>query len=296
MITPDTNNPIAVTVGTVGTAILRGQTVSVVNARDLHAALGSQKKFADWIKAQIERCGLIDGLEWSKGDLLAQKGEQEGLLPQKVKQSGFASPAGEEARGGHNKTEYILTIDAAKQVAMSSNTPRGRDVRLYFIECERLLSIDQQRQANETADRLAVERVAAEAAQAARATVEATTKPAPQQITLTKDERLILQSCRESSVILAECLKHVQLCGGLFKAEPDWLPISNLAMAGLSATEIEEETKIDRSLVGRAISEMVSVAMLNPKQLKRARTLALRANPIDDMWKKNRPTTGQPTA
>ena len=40
-----------------------------------------------------------------------------------------------------------------------------------------------------------------------------------------------------------------------------------------SATEIEEETKIDRSLVGRAISEMVSVAMLNPKQLKRARTL-----------------------
>lgn len=291
MITPDTNNPIAVTIGT---AVLRGQTVSVVNARDLHAALGSQKKFADWIKAQIERCGLIEGLEWSKGDLLAQKGEQEGLLPQKVKQSGFASPEGEEARGGHNKTEYILTIDAAKQVAMSSNTPRGKDVRLYFIECERQLTTEQQRRANEAADRLAVERVAAEAAEAARPKVQA--PKAAAQITLTKDERLILQSCRESSVILAQCLNHVHLCGGLFKAEPDWLPISNLAMAGLSATEIEEETKIDRSLVGRAISEMVSVAMLNPKQLKRARTLALRANPIDDMWKKNRPATGQPAA
>lgn len=275
---PDTNNPIAVTVGT---AVLRGQTVSVVNARDLHVALGSQRQFSNWIRTQIERIGLIEGLEWAN-----------------VKQTDSPNKNGEqiaEGRGGHNKTEYILTIDAAKQVAMSSNTPRGRDVRLYFIECERLLSIDQQRQANETADRLATERVAAEAAQAARAKLEAA-KPAPQQITLTKDERLILQSCRESSVILAECLKHVQLCGGLFKAEPDWLPISNLAMAGLSATEIEEETKIDRSLVGRAISEMVSVAMLNPKQLKRARTLALRANPIDDMWKKNRPTTGQPTA
>ena len=292
MITPDTNNPITFTIGT---AVMRGQPVQAINARQLQASLGSKKDFSNWIKAQIERLGLIEGLEWTKGDLSAQKGEQKTLLPQKGEQNGFARPEGEEARGGHNKTEYILTIDAAKQVAMSSNTPRGRDVRLYFIECERLLSIDQQRQANETADRLATERVAAEAAQAARAKLEAA-KPAPQQITLTKDERLILQSCRESSVILAECLKHVQLCGGLFKAEPDWLPISNLAMAGLSATEIEEETKIDRSLVGRAISEMVSVAMLNPKQLKRARTLALRANPIDDMWKKNRPTTGQPTA
>lgn len=286
MITPDTNNPIAVTVGT---AVLRGQTVSVVNARDLHAALGSQKKFADWIKAQIERCGLIEGLEWTPAEVIPQKvnnPEEPGeFFPQK----------GESQSGGRPTKDYILTIDAAKQVAMSSNTPRGRDVRLYFIECERMLSIDQQHQATETADRLATERVAAEAAQAARAKLEAT-KPAPQQITLTKDERLILQSCRESSVILAQCLNHVHLCGGLFKAEPDWLPISNLAMAGLSATEIEEETKIDRSLVGRAISEMVSVAMLNPKQLKRARTLALRANPIDDMWKKNRPTTGQPTA
>lgn len=288
MMTPDTNSPITFTIGT---AVMRGQPVQAINARQLQASLGSKKDFSNWIKAQIERLGLIEGLEWAKGDLSAQKGEQKTLLPQKGEQNGFARPEGEEARGGHNKTEYILTIDAAKQVAMASNTPRGRDVRLYFIECERMLSIDQQRQANETADRLAIERVAAEAAQAARAKVEATAKPAPQQITLTKDERLILQSCRESSVILAECLKHVQLCGGLFKAEPDWLPISNLAMAGLSATEIEEETKIDRSLVGRAISEMVSVAMLNPKQLKRARTLALRANPIDDMWKKNRPTT-----
>ncbi len=289
MMTPDTNSPITITLRT---AVMQGKTTQVINARDLHADLGIKKDFSHWIKAQIDRAGLIEGVEYAA--VLQNKcGGVTFEFPPEAEEL-FAFSGG-NARKGRPAKEYVLTIDAAKQVAMSSHTSRGKDVRLYFIECERLLSIDQQRQANETADRLATERVAAEAAQAARAKLEAT-KPAPQQITLTKDERLILQSCRESSVILAECLKHVQLCGGLFKAEPDWLPISNLAMAGLSATEIEEETKIDRSLVGRAISEMVSVAMLNPKQLKRARTLALRANPIDDMWKKNRPTTGQPTA
>lgn len=276
MITPDTTtSPIAVTVGT---AILRGQTVSVVNARDLHAALGSQKKFADWIKAQIERCGLIEGLEWAPAEVVPQKvnnPEEPGeFFPQK----------GENQSGGRPAKEYILTIDAAKQVAMASNTPRGRDVRLYFIECERLLSEDQQRQANEAADRLAAERAAAEAALAAAqasAKVEAAAKPAPQQITLTQDERLILQSYRDSEAIKAACLRRVTLFGSAFFHEPDWREISNLALSGLSASEIEESTRIDRSQIGRAIKEMVELGILDRKQLRRARTLALRDDPME---------------
>lgn len=279
MITPDTTtSPIAVTVGT---AVLRGQTASVVNARDLHAALGSQKKFADWIKAQIERCGLIEGLEWAPAEVVPQKvnnPEEPGeFFPQK----------GENQSGGRPAKEYILTIDAAKQVAMASNTPRGRDVRLYFIECERQLSADQQRQANETADRLAAERVAAEAAQAARAKVEATAKPAPQQITLSKDERLILQSCRDSEAIKAACLRRVTLFGSAFFHEPDWREISNLALSGLSASEIEESTRIDRSQIGRAIKEMVELGILDRKQLRRARTLALRDDPMERLLQRH---------
>ena len=288
MITPDTTtSPITFTIGT---AVLRGQTVSVVNARDLQAALGSKKDFSTWIKAQIERIGLIEGLEWAKGDLFAQKGEKKTLLPQKGEQNGFAPPEGEEARGGHNKTEYILTIDAAKQVAMASNTPRGRDVRLYFIECERLLSEDQQRQANEAADRLAAERAAAEAALAAAqasAKVEAAAKPAPQQITLTQDERLILQSCRDSEAIKAACLRRVTLFGSAFFHEPDWREISNLALSGLSASEIEESTRIDRSQIGRAIKEMVELGILDRKQLRRARTLALRDDPMERLLQRH---------
>ena len=36
-------------------------------------------------------------------------------------------------------TDYYFTIDMAKQVAMLTRTPKGKEVRLYFIECEKQL-------------------------------------------------------------------------------------------------------------------------------------------------------------
>lgn len=50
------------------------------------------------------------------------------LLPQKGEQRG---------RGGHNRSAYHLTVDAAKHIAMMSGTDKGFQVREYFIECER---------------------------------------------------------------------------------------------------------------------------------------------------------------
>ena len=42
-----------------------------------------------------------------------------------------------QGRGGHNATEYRLTLDMAKELAMVENNERGRQARRYFIECER---------------------------------------------------------------------------------------------------------------------------------------------------------------
>ena len=44
-----------------------------------------------------------------------------------------------EGRGGNNKHQYLFTKDGFKQFLMLSNTARGRQIRLYFIEAEKKL-------------------------------------------------------------------------------------------------------------------------------------------------------------
>lgn len=105
----------------------------VVNARHLHVFLEIGKDFSTWIKAQIQRCDLVENIDYQA---LPQKGEQkmgddDFLLTQKGEQK--------EGRGGHNKIEYALSIEAAKEIAMMSQTPKGKMARRYFIECERRL-------------------------------------------------------------------------------------------------------------------------------------------------------------
>ena len=92
----------------------------VVNARHLHAFLEIGKDFSNWIKAQIQRCDLVENVDYQP---LAQKGER--------------SEGGRF--NGSNKIEYALSIEAAKEIAMMSQTPKGKMARRYFIECERRL-------------------------------------------------------------------------------------------------------------------------------------------------------------
>lgn len=91
-----------------------GEEINTVDARKLHEALGVAKDFTDWVKAQIERARLAVNRDYV-------------FFPQK----------GENSGRGRSSTEYHLTIDAAKHIAMMSGTEKGFKVRDYFIECER---------------------------------------------------------------------------------------------------------------------------------------------------------------
>ena len=92
-------------------------TIQTVNARRLHDTLLVGKDFSNWIKGRIERFGFEEGRDYiteARSPILA---------------------SGNRGAG----TEYHLSIDMAKEIAMVENNDRGRAVRRYFIECERLL-------------------------------------------------------------------------------------------------------------------------------------------------------------
>jgi anti-repressor protein len=90
----------------------------VVNARELHAFLGVGKRFADWVTDRIEKYGFVEGEDFAVC---------------------FPNLGSKTGSGGHNAKDYFLSLDCAKEIAMAENSDRGRQVRKYFIECERKL-------------------------------------------------------------------------------------------------------------------------------------------------------------
>ena len=104
----------------IDTAIVGNEEVSAVSARDLYSALEIKKQFADWIKAQINSLNLIENTDFI---MISPKSEIKG-------------------KGGDRRSkEYILTLDAAKHIAMASRTPKGKEVRAYFIKVEKQFKV-----------------------------------------------------------------------------------------------------------------------------------------------------------
>ncbi|ATO57140.1 Phage anti-repressor protein [Bartonella sp. 1-1C] len=92
-----------------------GDTVQTVNARELHAFLEIGKDFSNWITDRIKKYNLLENQDFVCSPNLACKG-----------------------RGGHNRKDYHLTLSVAKELSMVENNKKGREARLYFIECEKL--------------------------------------------------------------------------------------------------------------------------------------------------------------
>ncbi|WP_375637149.1 antA/AntB antirepressor family protein [Bartonella sp. AP152HLJHH] len=95
---------------------INGDIVQTVNARELHAFLEIGKDFSNWITDRIKKYNLLENQDFVWSPNLASKG-----------------------RGGHNRKDYHLTLSVAKELSMLENNKKGREARLYFIKCERLL-------------------------------------------------------------------------------------------------------------------------------------------------------------
>ncbi len=95
-----------------------GELERAVNARDLWQALEIGKDYSSWIKYQIESLDLEENMDYI-----------------------VFTKNGENPKGGRPAIEYILTLDAAKHIAMASKTVQGKKVRQYFIEVEKRVKV-----------------------------------------------------------------------------------------------------------------------------------------------------------
>lgn len=87
----------------------------VVYGTELHSALNVRTDFSTWIKRRISECDAEESVDYTT-----------------------CSPnLGSGSNGGQNKIEYIIKLDAAKEMAMLERNDKVKQVRRYFIEVEK---------------------------------------------------------------------------------------------------------------------------------------------------------------
>ncbi|WP_244634661.1 phage antirepressor KilAC domain-containing protein [Erwinia aphidicola] len=96
-----------------------GVTVSMVSAKKLHDFLGVGRDFTTWIKGRISQYGFTAGVDFTVVENLSAPVSGSAKYRQQI---------------AH---DYLITIDMGKELAMVERNEKGREVRRYFINCER---------------------------------------------------------------------------------------------------------------------------------------------------------------
>jgi len=91
---------------------INGQSVQTVDARALHSFLEVDTRFNDWVNRRIDEYGFAQDVDFIS-----------------ILNSEYSPP----------RKDYALTLDMAKELAMVERTPKGKQARQYFIECEKRL-------------------------------------------------------------------------------------------------------------------------------------------------------------
>ncbi len=110
-----------------------GQGSSVVSARELYVFLGVKQQFTDWIKKRIIKYGFQKDTDFVELEGFSSSYEK----PVDADSEGVLLKSEKNPKGGRPQTDYALTLDMAKQLAMVENNDKGNEARRYFINCER---------------------------------------------------------------------------------------------------------------------------------------------------------------
>lgn len=89
----------------------------IISARELYQFLEVKRDFTTWIKGRIEKYNFVENEDFQV--------------------ISFAPQNWGANKGGHNKVDYLITMDMAKELSMIENNEKGREARKYFIKCEK---------------------------------------------------------------------------------------------------------------------------------------------------------------
>lgn len=112
-----------------------------VSARDLHEQLNIKTRFNDWFPRMCEY-----GFEESK-DFYSKKSKT-------------------VEHNGRPQTDFLISIDMAKQICMIQRSPEGKQIRQYFLDLEKAWNTPEQifaralKMADRTIDKLKTEKAA----------------------------------------------------------------------------------------------------------------------------------------
>jgi len=93
-------------------SVIGQESVNSVNAREVYEYLGVKTHFSTWMQRCIDKYDFKDGEDFQL----------------------FKS---EKSKSNNPTIEYIVTLDMAKELCMITDTPKGKEVRKYFIEVEK---------------------------------------------------------------------------------------------------------------------------------------------------------------
>jgi len=96
---------------------LQNEQIPTTDARQLHEFLESKRDFSNWMRHKVvDSEFFIEGQDYI-------------LLNISVEQ---------DSHGGHNRKDYAITLDTAKELCMLERNAQGKKARRYFIHWEKI--------------------------------------------------------------------------------------------------------------------------------------------------------------